>query len=319
MKKLFLVLLLLFIAGCQENKTIDDLGGDEKQPEGLFGTSFSYTYDTATPAGTDAPSVIDDRIREAKAATQERLNVDHYFALTGTQVSNAAAGEHRQISFYAPISTPTYAANKGFLYMKDASDVVELHWLDESDNEVQITSGGEILYTSVGDVANDTYITAVDNAGTGTASLIKADVNDAAVLPDDARLATNAAPDEDEEIANKKYVDDQVAAVGWGDWTTTDSDSESFAVNHSYKVTSDGFVVGYFTTGRVIENLTFYTDSSNPPTTAVYRIGIYANNDVGGFCVPVKEDEYWKIAISNGTLTSCQFIPLGTGECQDQN
>ena len=52
---------------------------------------WTYTWDTTTPAGTDAPSVIDNRIREVKQGVQEMLNIDHYFPLTGTQVSDADA------------------------------------------------------------------------------------------------------------------------------------------------------------------------------------------------------------------------------------
>jgi len=180
--------------------------------------AWTYTYDTATPLGSDAPSVIDDRIREVKAAVQERMNVEHYWALTGTEVSDAAAGQHRYLEFYGPISTPTYAANKGFVYSKDVSSVVELHWLDESNNELQLTSGGTINITSadlVGTLASNTYFTCVDNAGTGTANLIKADANDDAVLPDGAELATSGAPTTDQAIANKKYVDDNVGSANY--------------------------------------------------------------------------------------------------------
>jgi len=70
-----------------------------------FATSFTYTYDVATPVGTDAPSVIDDRIREVKAALQERLNVEHVFDLTGTEVSHANSGKHTDITCDSVTST----------------------------------------------------------------------------------------------------------------------------------------------------------------------------------------------------------------------
>ena len=179
--------------------------------------AWSYTYDTATPVGTDAPSVLDDRIREVKQGIQERINVDHYFPLTGTQVSDADAGEHRQIEFYGPLSSdPTAATNKAWLYTKDVSSVVELWWKDESGNEKQITTGGVLNLASaelLNTLANDTYFTAVDNAGTGTVDLIKANTSDVAVVPDGSELASSGAPTEDADIANKKYVDDQVAAA----------------------------------------------------------------------------------------------------------
>ena len=57
-----------------------------------FAAAWTYTLDTDTPVGTDAPSSLDDSDRLIKDAFQERLNVDHYFALTGSEVSDAATG-----------------------------------------------------------------------------------------------------------------------------------------------------------------------------------------------------------------------------------
>lgn len=110
----------------------------------LLMTVFNHTYDTDTPVGTDAPSVIDDRIREVKDAVQERADVDHYWKKTGSQVSDTAVGQHRQIEFYEPISTPTHAANKVFIYSKDVGGKAEVHILDEDGNEIQVTNAGEL-------------------------------------------------------------------------------------------------------------------------------------------------------------------------------
>ena len=63
-----------------------------------YATTFTYTYDTATPAGGDDPAEADDRMREIKAAVQERLAVEHRFILTGTEVSDANTGEHTDIT-----------------------------------------------------------------------------------------------------------------------------------------------------------------------------------------------------------------------------
>ena len=62
-------------------------------------TVFNDTYDTATPVGdSDSPTEADDRMREIKAAVQERLNVEHVFDLTGTEVSDADTGQHKGIN-----------------------------------------------------------------------------------------------------------------------------------------------------------------------------------------------------------------------------
>lgn len=112
---------------------------------------WTYTYDTDWPLGSDAPSVLDDSDRLIKDAVQERMNVDHYWPLTGSEVSDSATGQHRQIEFYGPIATPTSAANKSWLYSKDVTAKAELHWLDEDDNEIQLTSAGKIKKASIED------------------------------------------------------------------------------------------------------------------------------------------------------------------------
>jgi len=58
----------------------------------------------------------------------------------GVDVLDASATQ--VITFHAPISTPTTAPNKGFLYTRDVTGKAELHYLDEDDQEVQITSVG---------------------------------------------------------------------------------------------------------------------------------------------------------------------------------
>lgn len=107
-------------------------------------TTFSSSYDVSTPQGADDPVEGDDRIREAKAATQERENVDHYWPLTGTEVSDKDAGEHRKVTLRVG-SAPTAVANKGFVYAKDVAGKAELFYRDEDGNEVQITTGGSIV------------------------------------------------------------------------------------------------------------------------------------------------------------------------------
>lgn len=165
-------------------------------------TVFSKTYDTATPAGSDNPAEADDRMREIKAAVQERMAVDHEWELDGTQVSDANTGEHKKVLFTAPIpAAQTVAAGKGVLRVKDVNDQAELHWTDEAENELQLTSLGNNL-------ARGQWLTSSDVAGTGTVNLIKADSNNVAVIPNNSQTATNAAPTSTAGIANKKYVDD---------------------------------------------------------------------------------------------------------------
>lgn len=93
----------------------------------------------ASPADSDNVSEGAERMRDLKVAVSERLDEDHYFDTAGTDADH---GEHRKITFHAPISTPSNVANKAFLYSKDVSSKTELHWEDEDGDEVQLTAGG---------------------------------------------------------------------------------------------------------------------------------------------------------------------------------
>lgn len=168
-------------------------------------TVFNDTFDTNTPLGTDDPAEADDRMREIKAAVQERENVDHYWPKTGTEVSDVDTGEHRKVTLRVG-SAPSNVANKGFLYLKDVGSKGELHFIDEDGNVIVMSSLGNNL-------ANATFLTATNEAGDGSVDLIKAGRNEAddadvAIVSDAIRTATNAAPAEDTGLANKKYVDD---------------------------------------------------------------------------------------------------------------
>lgn len=184
--------------------------------------AWSYTWDIATPPESESPTYGYLRIQESKAGAQERLNVDHYFPLTGTEVSDVNAGKHRQVTYKAPISTPTLLySTEATTYTKTVSGKPELHFISFLDgNEVQITNGPYIKTNFAADsigadliqLANNTYLKALNAAGSGEISLIKADTNDVPVLPDGAQMATSAAPTQSKEITNKKYVDDQIAA-----------------------------------------------------------------------------------------------------------
>jgi hypothetical protein len=189
-------------------------------------TSFADTFDTNTPQGSDNPAEADDRMREIKAGVQERMNVCNYWPLTGTEVSDPDAGENRKILFHEPISTPgAIAENHGQLYIKDVSDKAELHWIDEDEQEIQLTSAGSVLLTS-GLLPNNVFLTAVDFAGTGKVDIIGVNASDEVVIFHEtahpAQLSSSDAPVSDEDISNKKYVDDAIAAAvaSVGFWKT---------------------------------------------------------------------------------------------------
>lgn len=177
----------------------------------VLNLGWVYTYDTASPPDSESPTLGDDRIREFKAGLQERQDVDHYWEMTGTEVSDSNTGQHRKVTFYEKIDKPDSITGKGILYIKDAN---ELTFLDEDDNETQLTDAGTLNIKSsdlVGTLANDTWFTAVDANGTSTANAFKVNGDNLAVLPDGALLeAATDVNDSDRAIADKGYVDDNI-------------------------------------------------------------------------------------------------------------
>ena len=182
--------------------------------------AFTRDWNESAPDGKDNASAGDDSIRNLKVEMSDRLKDMLYGLIAG---ENSLAQHFQYMQFYEQASVAQPSAAYGRLYCKAVGGKCELFWIDEDGDDKQITSGG-VLLIAAGDyvansideddiqLANNAALTALDAAGTGTVNLILAGTNDLPTLPDSAEMASNAAPTEDEGIANKKYVDDQDAA-----------------------------------------------------------------------------------------------------------
>lgn len=201
--------------------------------------------DPSVPAGTEDPKLGDNRIRALARAVAEILNVDHYMGTdggAGTGYNEDAAGEHKKIKFNAPISTPTNVSNKLFVYGKDVGGKIELHCLDEDGNEIQLTSAGKLYSASgfampSGQTAIIETVQAVDETGIvlkndGDDTVITVGDDGTATLADGSQLASSAEPTADADIANKKYVDDNVGAANWS--PTSYSNEQSITMPNGF-------------------------------------------------------------------------------------
>ena len=117
---------------------------------------WNKIYDILKPTPDDDPKMGDDEIRTIKASIQERLDADHYFPLTGSEVSDADAGEHRKITLRKLTTPPIASANKGFVYSKDMESIPEMFYKDKNGNEIQFTSNGKIRPIITAEIVNDT-------------------------------------------------------------------------------------------------------------------------------------------------------------------
>ena len=125
----------------------------------LFMGALTNDFDVSSPGGFDDPREADDRMRETKAAVQERMNDhngetdegDHFWPLDDTdttEVKHVDTGQHRMVTLRQlsdnPSTLTSYATTTdlGFLYQKNISSNGELFWEDEADNVLQLTTEG---------------------------------------------------------------------------------------------------------------------------------------------------------------------------------
>ena len=105
----------------------------------LLASSCFGAWDAAKPSSSTSLRNSNPEILANWSALEVAISQDHTFT------TGSPDGKHAQITFTDPISTPSFAANEAFLYSKNVSAVTELHWLDESNNELQLTSGGGLF------------------------------------------------------------------------------------------------------------------------------------------------------------------------------
>lgn len=301
-------------------------------------------WNEASVTNATAANTIDTEINNVRTDVRERMAVDHEWDSSDSGASSLAEiGQHTKITFAAPIASPTAGTNTGFVFIKDVvtgtNTTAELHFLDENDNELQMTVegkfnvGGNIVADAVDQddirLENDSYLTGRNNADDGDINIVKVNTSDTltfgavCTLPDTSALATDGAPVADAQISNKKYVDDTVATEAalraFGAMTGTDSDSAALVTGHTYKVTSDGFVFGWVTNSGDGDS-TLYVHTSSPATggSLVLNIGP-ESNDTGAFMIPIQTGKYWRFDLSGTGNYDLWWLPMGSGECQDQD
>ena len=169
----------------------------------------------ANPAGGSDPKQGDDYIRTLAMAVAEILGVDHYIGAS-SPYNEDAAGEHKQITLNAPLTTPptTSATQQAIFTSGMDSGAAELFVRPLDDGTpIQLTSGGTVLFGSLGSIANDTYLKAANAAGDGTIDLIKSSGDDVVTIPAGAVLSTSGDPTVAAGLVCKEWVEGQVAAA----------------------------------------------------------------------------------------------------------
>lgn len=282
--RIIAVTLTVFVAVNVGNAfNVFDLGSNLLQS--MMTTLFTSTYDTNTPLGSDDPAEADDRMREIKSAVQERENVDHYWPLTGTEVSDADTGEHRKVTLRVG-SAPTAVADKGFVYAKDVTAKAELHYLDEDDNEVQITAAGLLNSAALGGVTLD-----ADTDLSAKAWFLDQDAMD----DDDATKVAS-------QQSIKAYVDAVVIPSVSGD---SDSSTDS-------PVTTGNFKLAWGTSVSISANSSVTQAHGLTKCFSAWPSQVNGSNDISGVAISIIDDT--NITIHNtdgGAATTVRWFAIG--------
>ncbi len=271
---------------------------------------------TANPAGSSDPKQGDDHIRTLAKAVAEILGVDHYTGAS-SPYNEDAAGEHAKVTLHAPISDPSNVANKGHLYIKDVNSKAELHFQDEDGDAIQLTSGGEVLFGSLSSIAKNTYLKAIDNAGTSTIDLIKGNASDKPVLKAGAELSTSGDPTEAAGIACKEYVDGAIAAAttSLSAYTTKDSDNADMLPAHAYEAQTDGFVAVTAEEMDAGEILYGYVGATDDPAGAgdlIQRHEPAGTNRERSIFFAVPSGAFFEIVTDTASTVVIRWISLAT-------
>ena len=146
----------------------------------MITTVYAYTnnWDYDAPAGSVAASSIDTHIQNIKTDTMERLNNDHWADNTNSDINSLTACDHRQVTMHNSQAVASGTADTGILHVEDVNSKAEFMYMDEDNDDVQITSGGALYGLGFADVYSTDDIGCVDDLtcggnfdSTGTATI----------------------------------------------------------------------------------------------------------------------------------------------------
>ncbi len=101
----------------------------------------TVAWDETSPAGSQAVSLGDDRLREMKTQLREVIAVDHKMASSSNDADN---GKHNKVSLLEQADLGTGANTKPILGAQTVSSKPELVYTNEDDVDIQITTGTKL-------------------------------------------------------------------------------------------------------------------------------------------------------------------------------
>ena len=117
-------------------------------------------------------------------------------------------------------------------------------------------------------------------------------------------LNENSILDSD-EIQNSVYIcngTDVIDEISFGEIQT------GFSADSIYQANSDGFLSVYYTSSSKYGSIDgfIFSDSTGNPQTLVGKVGLVP----GSTTVPIKENNYWKVASVQYTTVTISWMPI---------
>lgn len=244
--------------------------------------------------------VIPGAIAALALDIEERLQA-FFYGFTSGETSDGI----KYLPFWVQTTAPTGAANKVCMYSEDSNSKAALKIKTEDDAEIQLTERDWGLLDDFA-LSNNTPLRARNAADDGFVELLKANGSNIPTIPDGARLASTAAPTQDYEIPNKKYVDESA--------TTTPTANKPVKMDANAKLPVAALKIydsGWFAVGLSSN----YTKTHNLGTTKVLlTIQIAENSDGSGkFAIAEQSDNYTVQYVGNVYALSTTQVSIRTG------
>ncbi len=195
---------------------------------------------------------------------------------------------------------------------------------------ITLGAGADLIGSATSDITINTNKFTVAGATGNTVVAGTLGVTGVATVAKGSLLASSDAPTTDAMIANKKYVDDQLAAIATGSRATDDDDSNAMVAAHAYLANQDGFVSTTFTCGAQgsAAYCRVYADSDTNPASGGALIGQWQDQDYhnantlqGVQALLIKSGEYFEVTSSNITSLVITWTPARATlvKCTDQD
>lgn len=252
-------------------------------------------FNRSKPASSTSMRNSNPEILANWSGLEDGIDREHSFSTGGTV---AAQGEHTPGSgkAFSQASAPATQVDGGAFAATDLGSL----WVDTDDNAFYVLTATTPTWTPVSteviaillasnrvfagtlgvtgdfDVNTNKFTVAAASGNTAVAGTL--DITGAteligiATIADQSVTKTTAAPSADAQIANKKYVDDQVPDVGGDDPVTTDSESQTMVKAHAYLAQTTGFVTAWSNTASV-SAIKGYVGTTNDPAGAGTQVG----------------------------------------------